>query len=77
MGIGASNPLNIKGAENHFSAPIPLPEMGSFVREQIEAQKHQPNQYASPRQMAANARFGSREATSAMIVGGVSTSCSC
>ena len=37
-GLLASKPLNIKGAENDFSAPIP-----PSIREQIEAQKDQPN----------------------------------
>jgi hypothetical protein len=41
-GLPASNPLNIKGAEKHFSAPIP-PDLGAFVRAQIIAQQDQPN----------------------------------
>lgn len=35
-GLSASNPLKTKGAEQHFSAPIPPPETGSFITPQGE-----------------------------------------
>ena len=38
-----SNSLKTKVAKHDFSAPIPPRELGSSVREQIEAQKAQPN----------------------------------
>jgi hypothetical protein len=42
-GLSGSNLLKTKGAGDGFSAPMPPPEMGQFIRQSIEAQKGQPN----------------------------------